>query len=468
MENPFLSPIQAPLSTFSVDVDTASYANIRRFLEHGQSVPPQAVRLEEMVNYFRYSYEKPAGEHPFTIGVESSACPWAPEKRLVKIGLKAKEVDLAKRPSANLVFLCDVSGSMNSPDKLPLLVENFKLLTEKLNADDTVSIVVYAGSEGMALAPTSGGNKQDILNALNRLSAGGSTNGGAGIRLAYKVAQERFLKGGINRVVLCTDGDFNVGTTGQQALVDLVKEKAQSGVFLSVCGYGTGNLNDSMMEAITNQGNGVYHYIDSAKEGRKVFQDELFGTLMTVAKDVKIQVEFNPAKVANYRLIGYDNRMLAKEDFANDKVDAGDVGMGHTVTALYEIEPVGVVKPNQVLEGLKYQQPAARPQNEPVTAENASPEMLSVKLRYKQPEGTESVLLEQPHTDTGADLVASSADFRFAAAVAEFGEYLRGKHHNGRSLQDIIRQADNARGEDPHGLRGEFLDLVRKAAGGLR
>ena len=464
MENAFLSPLKAPLSTFSVDVDTASYANLRRMIQSGQNVPPAAVRIEEMVNYFTYSYPQPDGPHPFSVQVESAACPWNEAHRLVKIGLKAKEIAREKRPSANLVFLCDVSGSMNSGDKLPLLVQNLTVLTNELNADDTVGIVVYAGSEGVALPPTSGGDKQTILRALTQLSAGGSTNGGAGINRAYQMAQERFIKGGINRVVLCTDGDFNVGTTSKEALVNLVEEKAKGGVFLTVCGYGQGNLNDSMMEAITNKGNGVYHYVDSEKEGKKIFKDELFGTLMTVAKDVKLQVEFNPAKVGQYRLVGYDNRMLKKEDFANDKVDAGDIGAGHTVTALYEIVPPGVPAADKPVENLKYQQsqPVVN-EAPPAIVDNNLPEMLTVKLRYKEPEGTESKLLEVPHTDAGQPLAAASSDFKFASAVAEFGEWIRGKRVAGRSPLQMAEQAESARGNDPHGLRGEFIELVKKA-----
>ena len=466
IENPFLSPLKAPLSTFSVDVDTASYANLRRMIQEGQTVPPAAVRIEEMVNYFTYDYPQPDGAHPFSVSLETASCPWAPTHRLVKIGLKAKEIAKEKRPSANLVFLCDVSGSMNTPDRLPLLVENLKVLTNELNADDTVGIVVYAGNQGVALPPTSGGDKETILKALSNLSAGGSTNGGAGITRAYEMAQERFVKGGINRVVLCTDGDFNVGTTSQEALVNLVKEKAAGGVFLTVCGYGRGNLNDGMLESITDKGNGVYHYVDSEKEGKKIFKDELFGTLMTVAKDVKLQVEFNPDKVGSYRLVGYDNRMLKKEDFANDKVDAGDIGAGHSVTALYEVIPPGVDEPQKPADDLKYQKGQSPVVNAETPTSKAvnSPEMLTVKLRYKEPEGTESKLLEVPHTDAGQTLATASSDFKFASAVAEFGERLRGKRPEGRSPAMILEQAESARGNDPHGLRAEFIELVKKSA----
>ncbi len=470
IENPFLSPLKAPLSTFSVDVDTASYANLRRMIQEGRAVPPAAVRIEEMVNYFTYDYPQPEGAHPFSVNVETASCPWAPTHRLVKIGLKAKEIAKEKRPSANLVFLCDVSGSMNSPDKLPLLVENLKMLTSELNADDTVGIVVYAGNQGVALPPTSGGNKETILKALSNLSSGGSTNGGAGITRAYQMAQERFVKGGINRVVLCTDGDFNVGTTSNDALVNLVKEKAAGGVFLTVCGYGRGNLNDAMLESITDKGNGVYHYVDSEKEGKKIFKDELFGTLMTVAKDVKLQVEFNPDKVGSYRLVGYDNRMLKKEDFANDKVDAGDIGAGHCVTALYEVIPPGVDEPQQPADDLKYQKgqsPVVNTDPSPAPKVISSPETLTVKLRYKEPDATESKLLEVPHTDAGQTLVAASSDFKFASAVAEFGERLRGKRPEGRNAGMIQEQAESARGNDPHGLRGEFIELVKKVMSGL-
>lgn len=452
--NPFLPVLSHPLSTFSIDVDTASYANIRRLIQSGAGVPPAAVRLEEMINYFPYSYVEPKGEHPIAVKVESAACPWAPAHRLVKIALKAKEIERGKRAAANLVFLVDVSGSMSSEDKLALVVKNLRVLTAALNADDTVSIVTYAGNSGIALPPTSGDKKKVILGKLGSLSAGGSTNGAGGIMQAYELAKKNFIKEGVNRVVLCTDGDFNVGITGKQSLVDLVKERAQDGIFITVCGYGQGNLNDAMLEAITDKGNGVYHYIDSGREGRKVFQDELFGTLVTVAKDVKLQIEFNPAHAAQYRLIGYDNRMLAKEDFANDKVDAGDIGAGHRVTALYEVIPSGAESAGDI--PLKYQ--AATPAPEP--PKSTSPELLTVKLRYKEPTENTSKLFDQPFTDNPKS--KASADFVFAAVVAEFGNWLRGVRTEGRTLSQLIEAAEQARGEDPHGYRAEFIELMKR------
>lgn len=452
--NPFLPALSHPLSTFSIDVDTASYANIRRLIQSGAGVPSAAVRVEEMINYFPYSYVEPKGEHPIAVTVESAACPWAPAHRLVKIALKAKEIHRGKRAAANLVFLVDVSGSMSSEDKLALVVKNLRVLTAALNADDTVSIVTYAGNSGIALPPTSGDKKKVILGKLDSLSAGGSTNGAGGIMQAYELAKKHFIKEGVNRVVLCTDGDFNVGITGKQSLVDLVKERAQDGIFITVCGYGQGNLNDAMLEAITDKGNGVYHYIDSEREGRKVFQDELFGTLVTVAKDVKLQIEFNPAHAAQYRLIGYDNRMLAKEDFANDKVDAGDIGAGHRVTALYEVIPSGAEGAGDIQ--LKYQ--AAAPAPEP--PKPASPELLTVKLRYKEPTENTSKLFDQPFTDNPKS--KASADFAFAAVVAEFGNWLRGVRTEGRTLSKMIEAAEQARGEDPHGYRAEFIELMKR------
>lgn len=452
--NPFLPVLSHPLSTFSIDVDTASYANIRRLIQSGAGVPPAAVRLEEMINYFPYSYVEPKGEHPIAVKVESAACPWAPAHRLVKIALKAKEIDRGKRAAANLVFLVDVSGSMSSEDKLALVVKNLRVLTAALNADDTVSIVTYAGNSGIAMPPTSGDKKKVILGKLDSLSAGGSTNGAGGIMQAYELAKKHFIKEGVNRVVLCTDGDFNVGITGKQSLVDLVKERAQDGIFLTVCGYGQGNLNDAMLEAITDKGNGVYHYIDSEREGRKVFQDELFGTLVTVAKDVKLQIEFNPAHAAQYRLIGYDNRMLAKEDFANDKVDAGDIGAGHRVTALYEVIPVGAANTGDI--PLKYQSPAPAPE----PTKPASPELLTVKLRYKEPSENSSKLFDQPFIDNPKS--KASADFSFAAVVAEFGNWLRGERAESRTLAQMIDAAEQARGEDPHGYRAEFIELMKR------
>jgi Ca-activated chloride channel family protein len=461
VDQPWKTPWQAPLSTFSVDVDTASYTNIRRMLRDGSSVPKDAVRLEECLNYFDYGYAPPVRGGPFTVHVDLATCPWQERHLLAKIGIKGREVNNNNRPPSNLVFLIDVSGSMNSPDKLPLLVESMKTLVEELDERDTVGIVVYAGSAGTLLEPTrvEGEDRKRIVAALDRLSAGGSTAGAAGIRGAYELAARQYRKDGVNRVILATDGDFNVGTSSQGALVDLVKEQAKSGVFLSVLGFGTGNLNDGMMEAITNDGNGKYFYIDSKREGRKVFLQNLSGTLVTIAKDVKLQVEFNPAKVAAYRLIGYANRILRDEDFNDDKVDAGDIGAGHTVTALYEIIPVGVELPAVGgVDPLKYQAPAGRNASD-------SPEWMTVKLRYKKPDGDQSSLLTVPVAAEPTDWRQASPDYVFAAAVALFGEKLRESDKiNGASWQDLGVLVMRGTGTDRHGHRSEFLELVGLAA----
>ncbi len=466
VDNAFKSPWKAPLSTFSVDVDTASYTNVRRMIQGGQSVPADAVRIEEMINYFNYAYPQPEGRHPFSVHVETASCPWNPGHRLVKVGLQGKEIVREARPAANLVFLLDVSGSMNSQDKLPLLVDSMKILLGELNADDSVSIVVYAGAQGLALPPTyvDEDGRQTILKSLAGMRSGGSTNGGAGITLAYKMAKKHFVKGGVNRVILGTDGDFNVGLTDRTALVSMVEREAKSGVFLSVLGFGQGNLNDAMLEDITNKGNGNYSYIDNLREGRKVFLDDMMGTMVTIAKDVKIQVEFNPAKVKSYRLIGYANRMLKAEDFKNKLIDAGEIGAGHTVTALYEIVP-GNGEDAPAVDGLKYQKNKVQPQ--PATREVVdSPEMLTVKLAYKQPEATketESTYFNTPVTDGGTGWKDASEDFKFASGVGLFGMLQRDSSHAGQGDYDLVRELSEAgRGKDPKGLRTEFSDLVRK------
>ena len=464
-DNVFKTAKQHPLSTFSIDVDTASYSNLRRMITSGQKVPADAVRIEEMINYFSYDYPQPEGEHPFAVDLEVGPSPWAEGNRIVRVGLKGVDVDEDARPSANLVFLLDVSGSMNSHNKLPLVKKAMSTLVEGMAGDDTVGIVVYAGREGIALPPTDGGRKSQILKAIQSLNSGGSTNGEAGIKLAYRLAQNQFVKGGINRVVLCTDGDFNAGTSSTDELVDLVKKKAKSGVFLSVCGFGSGNLNDAMLEKITNDGNGNYFYIDSAKEAEKVFCKDLAGTLITIAKDVKIQVEFNPAQVESYRLIGYANRMLRNRDFADDKIDAGDIGSGHNVTALYEITPKNA-RPN-VPAGttLRYQQDEEAGEAKAVViAENASPDLLTVKLRYKKPDGKTSTLLEVPLSDGGAGLDETSNDFRHATAVAGFGMLLRDSEFAGDLDRDLVLElAKSAKGKDNDARRKEFLQLVRDA-----
>ena len=458
VDNPWRSPVDEALSTFSVDVDTAGYSNFRRLVQSGQRVPADAIRLEEMVNYFDYEYSRPKPGHPFGVSVDTAVTPWNPETRLVRVALQGREVERLKRPAANLVFLIDVSGSMSSPDKLPLVLQSFGLLLEELNGEDTLSIVVYAGSEGLAVPPTrcdAEGVKR-ISESLNRLQSGGSTNGGAGITLAYKLARENLKPGSINRVILATDGDFNVGVTQDGDLVSLVEREAKSKVFLTVLGFGTGNLNDGMMEAITNKGNGTYHYIDSLSEGRRVFLQKMMGTLLTIAKDVKIQVEFNPAQVSEYRLLGYANRMLKKEDFNNDRVDAGDIGAGHTVTALYEIRP-GPAKP--AVDPLKY---APKTGGAAAAVGSATHEWLTVKLRYKEPEGDTSKLIEQPFAPGQVSGLASqSADFRFATAVGLAASVLRQTGGLGTAtLQQARELAASSKGADPHGHRAEFVAML--------
>jgi Ca-activated chloride channel family protein len=456
----FLSPLKAPLSTFSVDVDTASYTNIRKHVESGLAIDPNAVRIEEMINYFDYNYAGPTDDHPFAVHTEVAACPWNPKHRLVKIGLKGKEVK-DDRKAANLVFLIDVSGSMNNSDKLPLLVQSFELLLTSLNENDSVSLVVYAGRQAVLLKPTSvsAEGRGAISRALKNLSAGGSTNGAAGISTAYDLARSGFIEGGVNRVILATDGDFNVGTTSQSELLKLVKNQAEGQISLTILGFGQGNLNDGLMEQLTNRGDGNYFYLDSLGEAQKVFQHKLTGTIETIAKDVKIQVDFNPGKVAQYRLIGYANRRLKDEDFANDKIDAGDIGAGHTVTALYEVIPVGV-EPAKLPRASKYQriEPA-----EPARKIVDSPELLTVKLRYKAPDGDVSTELSKPLTDENKTLGQASDDLRFASSVALWGMLLRNSEHAGDGNPDLASQlALGGKGEDLKGERIEFLDLLRK------
>tara|TARA_Y100000385_G_scaffold39657_2_gene36875 strand:- start:635 stop:2170 length:1536 start_codon:yes stop_codon:yes gene_type:complete len=466
-DNAFKSPWKDPLSTFSVDVDTASYTNVRRMLQSGKVVPKDAVRIEEMINYFSYDYPQPEGKHPFSVNVETASCPWNDKHRLVKVGLKGKDIIREKRPATNLVFLLDVSGSMNRQDKLPLLVDSMKILLKELNADDSVSIVVYAGAEGVALPPTyvNDEGRKAILKSLESMHSGGSTNGGAGITLAYKMAKKHFVKGGVNRVILGTDGDFNVGVTGDESLVNMVEREAKSGVFLSVLGFGQGNLNDSMLEKITNKGNGNYFYIDSLREGRKVFLDDMMGNMVTIAKDVKIQIEFNPSKVSSYRLIGYANRMLKKEDFKNKLIDAGEIGAGHTVTALYEIVPGNAAEAAPEVDELKYQE--NKPQPKPVGRKVVdSPEMMTVKLAYKQPEATketESTYFSKAVVDGKKTWQQASEDFKFSSGVALFGMLQRQSEYSGQGDYALVRKlAEQGRGEDEKGHRTEFSDIVRK------
>jgi Ca-activated chloride channel family protein len=455
------------VSTFSIDVDTASYANVRQFLEQSaQLPPPDAVRIEELVNYFPYDYQEPTDSAPFAANMEVAECPWNRDHRLARIAIKGKEMDRKARPQSNLVFLIDVSGSMDEPNKLPLLIEGMKAFTRELGENDRVAIVVYASSEGMALSSTRGDQQQTILTALDNLRAGGSTAGGAGIELAYKTATDNFIKGGTNRVILCTDGDFNVGVTSTGDLTRLAEQKAKdTKVFLTVLGFGRGNLNDAMMESIAGKGNGNYHYVDNLTEARKVLVEEMTGTLVTIAKDVKIQVEFNPAQVAGYRLIGYENRMLATQDFNDDKKDAGEIGAGHTVTALYEIVPAGKNVGTSSVDPLKYQQqPLAGLATDTAKPQADSNELLTLKLRYKLPDSDTSTKVEYPISDKGGSFADASNDFQFAAAVASFGMMLRHSPHQGQTSFDAILEiAQGALGEDPHGYRAEFLDLVRTA-----
>ena len=466
VENDFLAVRDNPLSTFSIDVDTASYSKVRSYLLQNHTLPPpDAVRIEELINYFEYADAPPSDEQPFAVHLSAAACPWKTQHRLVRIGIKGRENDDV-RPACNLVFLIDVSGSMNAPNRLPLVLRSLQMLTRQLGENDRVAIVVYAAATGLVLPSTPGDRQATILSALSRLSAGGSTNGGQGIQRAYDVAREHFVTGGSNRVILCTDGDFNVGTTSTGNLVRLAEHEAKSGVYLTVLGFGMGNHNDALLEQLANKANGNYSYIDSDAEARKVLVDQMGGTLVTIAKDVKIQVEFNPAHVAAYRLIGYEDRLLADRDFNDDRKDAGDIGLGHTVTALYEIVPAGaetdVATPP--IDPLKYQ-----PAREATAPAQAGDELLTVKLRYKQPAGETSRLLSVPLamrdvTARNAEAAGASVDLRFASAVALFGMLLRKSEHCGATNFDtVLELAADARGADRKGYRAEFLELVREA-----
>ena len=475
VENSFLAPTDHPLSTFSIDVDTASYSNVRRFLTGGRLPPPAAVRIEELVNYFSYSYPQPKGREPFSVNMETTECPWNVGHLLLRVGLKGKEIHRAERPASNLVFLLDVSGSMSGENKLPLLKTALLMFVAELTENDRVSIVTYAGEAGLRLPPTSGDQKAKIMQAIESLSAGGSTNGSAGIELAYEQAGQYFIKEGANRVILATDGDLNVGVTSDEALVELIKSKAAAGTFLTVLGFGEGNLQDAKLEKLADNGNGLYAYIDSVREGRKVLVEQMSGSTVTIAKDVKIQIEFNPAQIASYRLLGYENRVLAAKDFNDDKKDAGEIGAGHTVTALYELVPVGTEQatapqPDGV-EPLKYQRTGVGGQRSEVRGQKevaptdaaASGELLTLKLRYKEPDGVESRMIEFPLKERGGKFNAASKDLQFAAAVASFGMILRGSEHKGSgSLVAISEIAGGAIGDDPSGYRAEFVDLVRR------
>jgi|GEM_PF-1595392 len=464
IDNPFKRVSEHPLSTFSIDLDTASYSKVRSFLTRSNQLPrPDAVRIEEMVNYFDYAYEPPAAdsEHPLVARAEIVSCPWNQSHRLARIALKGKTLASDQRPACNLVFLIDSSGSMNATNKLPLVQDGMKLLLSKLGPKDRVAIVVYAGSAGLVLPSTPASEHEKIRRALAELAAGGSTNGGDGITLAYQTARDNFIKDGVNRVILCTDGDFNVGTTGTDSLVRMLEDESKGGVFLTVLGFGMGNHNDAMLEQISGKGNGTYAYIDTINEARRVLVDQTDSTLVTIAKDVKFRLEFNPARVSAYRLIGYENRVLAKEDFNDDKKDAGEIGAGHTVTALYEIVPSGIqvdaIAPP--VDALKYRKAAS------LTEAAKSDEVLMISLRYKAPDSDTSKLVEFPVSDEGKTFEQADIDVRFAVAVAGFGMKLRKSPYAGNwTFSEVEKTAEAAMGDDPFGLRAEFIELVQKAA----
>jgi Ca-activated chloride channel family protein len=439
-ENPFLDAIEYPLSTFSIDVDGASYSNVRRFLNEGRLPPRDAVRIEEMINYFSYDYPQPSGQHPFSVTTEVSDCPWEVSHQLIHIGLQGESMETDDMPPSNLVFLIDVSGSMQASNKLPLLKQAFRLLVPQLRSEDQVAIVTYAGSGGLALPSTSGSEQEELLSVLDRLEAGGSTAGAAGIELAYEVALENFAEEGNNRVILATDGDFNVGISSDEALVTLIESKRDLGVFLTVLGFGTGNLEDSKMEKLANHGNGTYNYIDNLAEAEKVFVHELVGTLVTIAKDVKIQVEFNSDRIASYRLIGYENRLLDDDDFDDDSTDAGDMGAGHSVTALYEIVPVS-------------------------DADARDRSLIEISFRYKDPDMSTSQIFESTVTGPGIPLDQTSDNYRFSAAVAQLGLLLRDSEHMGESsVSNVLELAKSSIGSDEGGYRGEFVELAEGCA----
>lgn len=454
-ENSFKITEKEPLSTFSIDVDKASYANIRRYLNNNSLPPKDAVRVEEMINYFNYDIALEKSTHPFIIKTEMANSPWDVNKKLVHITLKAPEINLSEAPQNNLTFLIDVSGSMSSSDKLPLLIESMKLLIEKMRADDKISIVVYAGAAGLVLSPTSGKDKAKIYSALDKLEAGGSTAGGEGIELAYKIAKENFIAKGNNRIILATDGDFNVGIYNINDLTKLIEQKRETGIYLSVLGFGTGNINDETMETLADKGNGNYNYIDGILEGKKVLVNELGGTLYTVAKDVKIQIEFNPKYVKLYKLIGYENRMLATEDFNNDKKDAGELGAGHCVTAIYEI--ITNTSTTSNIDSLKYQQTSL------TTLANGD-EMMNLKVRYKKPNDTNSIKFEIPVKYNTQPFELASNEMKFAVSVALFGMKLRTSESvNKVTYNEIIKIGKAAKGNDDNGYRAEFVKLVETA-----
>ncbi|KLT68573.1 vWA domain-containing protein [Flavobacterium sp. ABG] len=458
-ENAFESPKAAPLSTFSIDVDNASYTNIRRFINNGQAVPKDAVRVEEMINFFKYTYPQPKDKDPFSINTELSESPWNPESKILRIGLQGKNIPTENLPASNLVFLVDVSGSMNNANKLPLLKQSMKILVNELRSKDKVAIVVYAGAAGLVLPPTSGNEKETIIKALDHLSAGGSTAGGAGIELAYKVAVENFIKGGNNRVVLATDGDFNVGSSSNADMEALIEQKRKTGVFLTCLGYGMGNYKDSKMETLADKGNGNYAYIDNIQEANRFLSKEFKGSMFAIAKDVKIQIEFNPKQVQAYRLIGYENRKLRAEDFKNDAIDAGELGSNHTVTALYEIIPAGVKSDylNHQPDALKY-----TPVEENTT--KYSTELATIKFRYKKPDGDKSIEMVAIIENKTISLQSSSTDFKFSTAVAWFGLKLRdSKLITNKSSDAILKLAKQGVANDTDGYKAEFIRLIEGA-----
>jgi len=457
-DNPFLDVLQNPLSTFSIDVDTASYSNVRRFLNDGKLPPKDAVRIEELVNYFDYDYKIPKDGKPFAANFEMTDAPWNPEHRLLRIALKGREVSEGKRPNSNLVFLLDVSGSMAEPNKLPLVKEAMGLLVDKLTESDHVSIVVYASDTQVWLPSARGDQKERIREAIDSLRAGGSTNGASGIQLAYQTAKENFIQGGVNRIILCTDGDFNVGMTNRGDLTRLIEDKAKSGIYLSALGFGMGNYKDATLEMLANKGHGNYAYIDTEYEAKKVLVEQINSTLVAIAKDVKIQVEFNPKYVNSYRLIGYEDRLLAKEDFNDDAKEAGVIGAGHAVTALYELVPPGAVGSKPAVDPLKYQK-----QPSPALSSNTN-EVVTVKIRSKEPEKDTSVLSEFAVKDTAEKFANASTDFKFAAAVAAFGMALRDSPHKGNAdLEKALEWAKAGKGADRNGYRQEFIRLVHRA-----
>lgn len=459
IENRFHRVTDEPLSTFSIDVDGASYSNVRRMINAGQLPPADAVRIEEFINYFKYKYPQPQGNDPFSITTEMSNCPWNEKHKLVMVGLQGKQMSTENLPPSNLVFLIDVSGSMEDPNKLPLVKASLRLLVNQLREQDHVAIVVYAGAAGLVLPSTSGMNKEKILAAIDNLSAGGSTAGGTGIQLAYRTAKENFKKQGNNRVILCTDGDFNVGISSDGELERMIEEERKSGVFLTVLGYGMGNYKDNKMQKLADKGNGNHAYIDGMNEAKKVLVNEFGGTLFTIAKDVKLQIEFNPSIVAGYRLIGYENRMLNKEDFNNDKKDAGDLGSGHTVTAIYEIIPAGVEDEFlEEVDELKYQQRKK-------TKKGRVHEMMTIKFRYKSPEAETSNLMVDTVADTITPLQNTSENFRFACAVVQFGMLLRNSEFKGNAgYERVIQLANSSLGKDEEGYRKEFVKLVHSVS----